>query len=159
MNRYASYLLATAALFAASAHAAAPADAPAGTMGMCKDGTYSTSAKKSGACSGHQGVKEWYGAATTTSERAQTPPPAATPTPAPPAAAAKPTTNTPSERTTSNTPAAGGGDGKVWANSSTKVYHCQGDKYYGTTKHGAYMTEGDAKAKGYHADHGKACSS
>lgn len=56
------------------------------------------------------------------------------------------------------TAAAGGGDGKVWVNTKSKTYHCDGTKYYGKTKVGEYMTEADAKAKGNHADHGKACA-
>jgi hypothetical protein len=36
----------------------------------------------------------------------------------------------------------------VWVNNKSKVYHYAGDRYFGTTKHGAYMCEADAKAAG-----------
>lgn len=132
--------------------AQAPAGAPAGATGLCNDGTYYTGATKKGACRGHKGVKDWYGATAATPEKAPAAAaastPAATPAPAP---AAKPTAK-------SAAPAAGGGPGQVWLNTKTNVYHCPGTKYYGTTKAGAYMTEAEAKAKGAHADHGKPCN-
>jgi hypothetical protein len=89
--------------------------------------------------------------------------PAAPMTPAPtmapaPAAAPKATTATKSTSAKSKTPAPGGGPGLVWLNTSSNVYHCQGDADNGTTKAGKYLTEPAAKAAGGHAAHGKACS-
>ena len=143
-----------AGIFAAQiCMAQAPAGAPAGTTGLCNDGTYYSGATKKGACRGHKGVKDWYGATAATPEKAPAaaaaPKAAETPAPAP---AAKP------KAASAAAPAAGGGPGQVWLNTATNVYHCQGTKWYGTTKAGAYMTEAEAKAKGAHADHGKPCS-
>jgi len=41
--------------------------------------------------------------------------------------------------------------GMVWVNKETKVYHKQGDRWYGRTKEGAYMTEADATKAGFRA--------
>src|SRR5262249_61357158 len=38
------------------------AQAPSGSTGQCKDGTYTSAESKRGACAGHGGVKEWYAA-------------------------------------------------------------------------------------------------
>lgn len=164
-----------ACLLAGPVAFAQQAAAPAGSTGQCKDGSYTTHDGKKGACAGHKGVKEWYSAAAAAPAAGAAPAAAptaaapATPAAAPAATPAAPMATTapkagaaaPAAGSKANTPgpvAPGGGDGKVWVNASSKVYHCQGDKWYGTTKKGEYMSEADAKTKGYHADHGKSCT-
>jgi hypothetical protein len=153
--------LSTGLLIGLSAFAQVPADAPAGTTGLCKDGTYYSGATKQGACRGHKGVKDWYAAATTAAPAALGPataPTAAAPVSPPPAApVAKPAPSTKSNFTPPAVAAAGGGPGMVWANKKSKVYHCSTDKWYGKTKDGQYLSEADAKAQGFKPDHGKAC--
>lgn len=134
---------------------------------VCKDGTSVSAATSKGACKGHKGIdkaamaKAAGGTPATTASTAaasSAAPAAAGATAAAAATPAAAATTKANSKIVSTTPAPGGGAGKVWANDSTKVYHCQGDKYYGTTKHGEYLSEADAKAKGMHASHGKTCS-
>jgi hypothetical protein len=39
-------------------------------------------------------------------------------------------------------------DTVVWLNTNSGVYHFQGERWYGRTKHGAYVCEKDADAAG-----------
>ena len=128
----------------------------------CKDGTSWSGARRAGACRGHNGVQAFRApatAATATPPTSSAPVPA---TPAPTTPVAAPTVTDPSAPSamarSAPSAATGGGPGQVWVNSSTKVYHCQGDRYYGKTKAGEYMTEAAAKGAGDRPSRGKACS-
>jgi DNA uptake protein ComE-like DNA-binding protein len=66
---------------------------------------------------------------------ASNPPPSSTATPAAPAP--------------SPTAQASPGNGMVWVNTDSGVYHKEGTRYYGKTKHGKYMSEADAVKAGY----------
>jgi hypothetical protein len=141
-------------VLANGAFAQTPAGAPAGTTGVCKDGTFSSAPSKAGACSGHKGVKTWMG-----SEAAEKPAVIAPAAPAgKPAVATAASATTAATAKSATTVAAGAGPDKVWVNAASKVYHCPGTKYYGKTKKGSYMTEAEATAAGNHADHKKACT-
>ena len=156
--------------------------APAGATGVCKDGSYWTGPTKSGACRGHQGIQTWYAdaggaapvkpssmpapapapAAAAPSRPAPTP--AAQPAPAMPAPAANSASTSaaarkgPAAAASAKPLAPGGGPGLVWVNTESKVYHCNGDGYYGKTKAGQYMTEAAAQAAGARGDRGKTCA-
>jgi len=77
---------------------------------------------------------------------ASAPPPA----PASKPAAAPPKASSSSSSTAASAPAqAPPVKGMVWVNTETKVFHREGDKWYGNTKHGKYMNEADALKAGY----------
>ena len=126
------------------ASAAAQAQTAAVTA-TCKDGSPWSGAHRSGACRGHGGVQAF---STSPAQTAMPPNTAVQPSPAPSPIAAAPAP------TAGQTAAAG----QVWVNTSSKVYHCQGDRDYGHTKQGNYMTEAAAKVAGARPSRGKTCS-
>jgi hypothetical protein len=135
------------------ANSVAWAQAPGGSTGQCKDNSYTTAESKRGACRGHGGVKDWYATEKAAPSPRKGEGAESKPT-MPETQNAKPLSKTATARVEA---AAGGGAGKVWVNTASNVYHCEGTRWYGKTKKGEYMSEADAKAKGAHADHGKAC--
>jgi hypothetical protein len=68
------------------------------------------------------------------------------PAAAPPAPAASTKAKAPAASVTAQQPPV---KGMVWVNLSTKVFHREGDRYYGNTKNGKFMTEADAVKAGY----------
>lgn len=79
--------------------------------------------------------------------------PAPTPMPTPTApTAARPAKPAPAAQAAFTPPPA---PGMVWVNLESKVYHKEGDSWYGKTKKGKYMTEADAIKAGYRAARAK----
>ena len=92
-------------------------------------------------------------ASTTAATAPAAPPPAAEPAPAPKPAAMRRMGR--AAHTTAGEFASEGEakghcptDTVVWVNNRSRKYHYSGDRYYGTTKHGGYMCEGEAKSAG-----------
>jgi hypothetical protein len=70
------------------------------------------------------------------------------PSPSPAAATAVGSRKTKAAPNVGATPAPGGGNGLVWVNTETHVYHKEGSRFYGKTKKGKYVSEADAIKEG-----------
>ena len=96
--------------------------------------------------------------ATATKPPTPTPPSTSAPSPStsapsPSTSAPRPSTSAPSNRFSTEAAAKAHcpGDTVVWATlTKSKAYHLSGDRYYGKTRHGAYMCRKDAESAGMH---------
>ena len=148
------------------ANAQTPAGAPPGATAQCKDGTWSSERGRDAACGGHDGVRTWYGPSdspTNTPAPAMMPPqtfPKSTPQTMP--NAQTPTTGTqmgsrPTLPGGMSRPS-GAAAGRVWVDRTSRTFVCAGDRGYGTSSGGSYMSESDATAQGNRPADGASCA-
>ena len=142
-------LVAAALLCLPQASRAQSADSAVATA-RCQDGSYSYSTSRQGTCSGHGGVSEWLATDAATAKCKDGT-----------LSASVSRQGTCSRHggvaswiTPSNASTAGA---RVWVNTSSRVYHCPGSRYYGGTKQGQYMTEGEARGNGYRPAYDRTC--
>ena len=134
-------LLSLAALLSTTAQA----------QSTCRDGTTSKASGR-GACSHHGGVAKRAEPTTPTTRGSSGD--IVLPTTQAPRASARA-----HERASDNSRVSEQGSGvKVWVNTKSGVYHCPGTRWYGATKGGEYMTEGQARAAGDRPAYGRSCS-
>jgi len=148
---FARHLFVSFAIVLAASAAVAQSASSQSPTAKCRDGSFSYSAARAGTCSGHGGVAEWL---------------------APSGATARCNDGTFST-SASKQGACSGHDGvaqwlttttanatgaRVWVNTSSGVYHCPGSRYYGGTKQGVYMTEVEARSKGYRPAYSRSCT-
>jgi DNA uptake protein ComE-like DNA-binding protein len=84
-------------------------------------------------------------ASSNSTARSSAPPPSNVPASAPAqsSSASKSTSSSPAQYQPPPSP------GMVWVNTDTKIFHREGDRWYGRTKKGKYMSEADAVKAGY----------
>jgi hypothetical protein len=81
---------------------------------------------------------------------AAAPAPAPLPVPAPTRASAPATVPAPAETIPPTAQAVPPpAKGMVWVNLDSRIFHREGDPWYGRTKHGQYLSEADALKAGY----------
>ena len=144
-------LVSAALLLAPNSRAFAQTPSAQSATAKCRDGSLSYSTTRSGTCSRHGGVAEWLVPSGATAQCSDS------------------TYSTSASRqgacsrhggvalwlTTGSTDA---GATKVWVNTTSGVYHCPGTRYYGGTKQGVYLTEVEARSKGYRPAYGRSCT-
>jgi hypothetical protein len=133
-------VIALATISVVQAQSPTPAESPAASPGKHR------AHKKAEAASPAAGAET---SASPTAKRGRKAKTAAEASPSPAAAAAPARTGaTAGGAVVQATPARSGGNGLVWVNTQTHIYHKEGSRFYGNTPHGKYVSEADAIKEG-----------